>query len=138
MNLKPPVVLRPRTDGGAITKIFASAIAAMRCRAVRRTTAPSTPCAARSANGVTVKNTAAALLALVDVAASKPLKAAVCATPGIARRSLMARCTTASVRDSEEPGGSWTIVMKYPWSCAGMKPPGARQNCTPVSTISPA
>ena len=111
-----------------MTKIFASAIAAMRCRAVRRTAAPSTPCAARSANGVTVKNTVAALLALVEVAASNPLKLAVCTTPGIARRSLIARCTTASVRDSDEPGGSCTIVMKYPWSCAGMKPPGARQN----------
>jgi hypothetical protein len=128
MNLKPPVVLRPRTDGGLMTKIFASAIAAMCCRAVRRTAAPSTPRAARSANGVTVKNTAAALLALVDVAASKPLKLAVCATPGIASRSLMARRTTASVRESDEPGGNCTIVMKYPWSWAGMNPPGARQN----------
>ena len=138
MNLKPPVVLRPRTDGGAITKILASAIAAMRCRAVRRTAAPSMPCAARSAKGVTVKNNVAELLALVNVAPSSPVKLAVCATPGIASRSLIARCTTASVRASDEPGGSWTIVTKYPWSCAGMKPPGARQNCTPVSTISPA
>ena len=128
MNLKPPVVLRPRTDGGAMTKIFASAIDAMRCRAVRSTVAPSTPCAARSANGITVKKMAAELLALVNVAPSNPVKLAVCMTPGIARRSLMALCTTASVRDSDEPGGSCTIVMKYPWSCAGMKPPGARQN----------
>ena len=95
-----------------MTKILASAIAAMRCRAVRRTVAASMPCAARSANGVTVKNTAAALLALVNVAASNPLKLAVCATPGIASRSLIARCTTASVRESDEPGGSCTMVMK--------------------------
>ena len=95
-----------------MTKMLASAIAAMRCRAVRRTVAPSTPCAARSANGVTVKNTAAALLALVDVAPSNPVKLAECTTPGIASRSLMARCTTASVRESDEPGGSCTIVMK--------------------------
>ena len=78
-----------------MTMMLASAIADRRCRAFWSTVSAATPCASRSSNGVTVKNTAAALLAFVNEAASKPLKLAVCSTPGMARRSLITCCTTA-------------------------------------------
>ena len=36
----------------------------------------------------------------------------------------IARFTTCSVRCRLAPGGSCSTVMRYPWSCSGMKPVG--------------
>ena len=53
--MKPPPVPIPRTGGGEITKIAASLMAAMRCRASPKTVSATIPFASRSAKGVVVK-----------------------------------------------------------------------------------
>ena len=70
------------------------------------------PVLARSSKGRRGEKMAPALDALVKVAPSKPAKATACCTPGVARIASVARRITASVRASEEPGGSATTVMR--------------------------
>ena len=71
------------------------------------------PLAARSSNGASAEKIAPAFGALVKVAPSKPGE-----RHGVihARRAQddlrRPRRTTASVRASEAPGGSWTTVMR--------------------------
>jgi hypothetical protein len=54
---------------------------------------------------------APAFEALVNVAPSKPANGTAWATPSVARMISAACRTTASVRASEAPGGSWFSVI---------------------------
>jgi hypothetical protein len=54
---------------------------------------------------------APALGALVKVAPSNPAKGTTWAMPSVSRMILAALRTTASVRASEAPGGSWAIDL---------------------------
>ena len=70
------------------------------------------PLAARSAKGASGVKIAPALGALVKVAPSKPANGTACTTPGVSSAIAAARRTTASVRASEAPGGSWITVIR--------------------------
>jgi hypothetical protein len=50
--------------------------------------------------------------ALVKVAPSKPANGTACTMPGVSSAILVTWRTTASVRASDEPGGSWITVMR--------------------------
>jgi hypothetical protein len=65
----------------------------------------------RSSNGLKPAKIAAALVALVKVAPEKPGKATAFRTPGVSWMIFDALCTTASVRDREEPSGSLMTTM---------------------------
>jgi hypothetical protein len=49
---------------------------------------------------------------LVKVAPSKPAKGTAWATPSVSRMIFVAAATTASVRASDAPGGSWMTVIR--------------------------
>ena len=72
------------------------------------------PFASRSANGLNAEKMAPAFEALVNVAPSKPANGTACATPSVPMMIFAASRTTASVRASEAPGGSWITVIRYP------------------------
>ena len=91
----------------------------------------------RSSNGSSAAKIAPALVELVRVAPEKPENATVRATPGVSSRIFPARCTTASVRSSEAPSGSWIAVIVYAWSDSGMNPVGTTLNIVPVSSNRP-
>ena len=65
-----------------------------------------------------------ALLALVKVAPEKPENATALRTPGVLLTISVARWMTASVRSSDDPSGSCTTMIAYPWSMLGMNPRG--------------
>ena len=65
---------------------------------------------------------------------SRPAKAAVSRIFGFCETTLRICSTAASVRSSEEPGGSWMTPIRKPWSWSGMKPVGvafSRQTVSP-------
>ena len=68
--------------------------------------------AGRSRKSESVTKATPALGANVKVAPSRPAKATACATPGRDSRMSVAFRMTASVRGSDEPGGSWNTAMK--------------------------
>ena len=110
--LKPPAVPMPRTGGGEMVMMKASWIRASRLRRSARMRSALSPLATRSWNGASGEKIAPAFGALVKVAPSNPANGTACATPGVSRRILAARRTTASVRASEAPGGSWITVIR--------------------------
>jgi len=92
----------------------------------------------RSSNGLSAAKIAPAFAEFVRVAPEKPEKATVWAIPGVSSRIFTACCTTASVRSSDAPSGSWMAVMVYAWSDCGMKPVGTTRNMPPVAASRPA
>ena len=74
--------------------------------------AAESPLAARSANGASGVKMAPPLDALVKVAPSKPANGTAWITPGVPSAISVACRTTASVRASEDPGGSWITVIR--------------------------
>ena len=64
-------------------------------------------------------NIGAALGALVKVAPEKPTMPTAFVKPGVFSTMSTARRTTASVRSSEEPGGSWIATIDSPGPAAG-------------------
>ena len=66
----------------------------------------------RSSNGVGPTKIAPAFDALARVAPEKPAKATAKRMPGVSRMIWLALRTTASVRSSDAPSGSWMAVMK--------------------------
>ena len=55
---------------------------------------------------------APAFALLARVAPEKPANATAKLTPGVARMTSPARRTTASVRSSDAPSGSWIATMR--------------------------
>jgi hypothetical protein len=72
------------------------------------------------------------------LAPSRPAIIASSTMPSVSRAIWPARCITASVRSSAEPGGSWTTPIRKPWSCSGMKPVGVSVSRQPVRPSRPA
>ena len=68
-------------------------------------------CPVRSSNGLKMTKMAPALEAALKEAPEKPAIPTVWATPGTARAAPAALCTTASVRSSEAPSGSWIAMI---------------------------
>ena len=75
-------------------------------------------------------------MANVKVAPLRPVKALEYLTPGVASTRSVARCTTASVRASEAPGGSCSEMIRIARSRFGMKPVGRRCTNQPAKAIS--
>ena len=117
--------------------ICASLISASRFCDSARMRGSESPDFTRSSNGSSAEKIAPALVELVRVAPEKPENATAPAMPGVSSRILAARWTTASVRSSEAPSGSWIAVMTYAWSVCGMKPVGTTPNIVPVSSSRP-
>ena len=110
-TLKPPAVPRPRTGGGAITKMSASVIWFSSCCSVVRSSSAVGPCV-RSSNGSCTTKIAPALALLARVAPEKPANATACRTPGVWRITSLAWRTTSSVRSSDAPSGSWIATIR--------------------------
>ena len=70
------------------------------------------PCFNLSSNGAMAEKMAPPLDALVKVAPSKPAKGTAWSMPSVSRMILVASRTTASVRDRDDPGGSWITVIR--------------------------
>ncbi len=77
------------------------------------------------------------LVRFVESSADKPAISTVSETPGICRAAFESSVRTISVRCSDAPSGNCAMAMRYPWSCAGMKPVGMVLKPTPVSTSRP-
>ena len=111
-SLKPPAVPSPRTGGGGMTKICASWISDSRCCRVWISSGAVGPFRGRSSNGSGPTKMAPAFDALERVAPENPANATANLIPGVSRMISLARRTTASVRSSDAPSGSWIAVMK--------------------------
>ncbi len=110
--LNPPAVPMPLTGGGGMVMMNASWMPDRRWRISFRIVATDRPCRSRSSNDVNGEKIAPEFDALVKVAPSKPENATACDTPGVLSMMSIARRTTASVRASEAPGGSWITVIR--------------------------
>ena len=119
----------PATGGGATTIISAS-----RSSANFRSNSACMPgidlrgSRARSWNGSSTRKIAPEFGALVKVAPDKPTMFTAPMTPGVSSDRSTARRITASVRWSEEAGGSCATTIRYPRSTCGMKPSGVLRN----------
>ena len=104
----------PRTGGGGMVRMKASWMAASLPFSSRLDMGgASSPAASRSSNGSKAEKMAPAFDALVKVAPSKPGEGhGVRDAFGVQDDLASPRATTASVRDSEAPGGSWITVIR--------------------------
>ena len=102
----------PRTGGGGIVMMKASWMLPSRLRRSAEDDCRSRPFGSRSSNGTKREKIAPALDALVKVAPSNPANGTACCTPGVSRMISVALRTTSSVRASDEPGGSWSTVIR--------------------------
>ena len=75
---------------------------------------------------------------LLRLRMSRPASATMFRTAGSWRRNPSTRCTTASVRCSEDASGSWIATAKYPLSSVGMKDTGTCRHSRTVSTMTTA
>ena len=58
--------------------------------------------------------------------------------PSVFARISSTFLSTALVRSSEAPGGSWTATPKIPWSSSGMNPAGITRAKRPAPTATTA
>ena len=102
------------TGGGGMVKMKASWIDRELAGSARPGCAAAVkPFGSRSSKGSKAEKIAPALEALVKVAPSKPAKGTACSTPSVSEDDACVACfTTASVRASEAPGGSWMTVIR--------------------------
>ena len=100
------------TGGGEIVMMKASLMLLKRAIKSRWRRSALRPCSNRSSNGAMAEKMAPPLDALVKVAPSKPAKGTAWSMPSVSRMILVASRTTASVRDRDDPGGSWITVIR--------------------------
>ena len=109
--LKPPPVPMPWTGGGAMTSTLPPVIAPSAADAARLHIWSARTCARRAASAR--RRSTPALGALVKVAPSRPANPTAVCTRRVAACAIVDRLrTTASVRCSEAPGGSWTTPIR--------------------------
>ena len=134
MTLKPPAVPSPGIGDVPNTLIWASpsfgeaahALLSVAMIAVSRSSG-----LWRSLNGSRTMNIDAKLELLAWSRNDMPPMPTVCATPRLllpseSRRAIRSTSFRAAwVCSSDHESGSWTLTMRRPWSCCGMKPVGA-------------
>jgi hypothetical protein len=94
-----------------MTKICASGMSESRCCRVAISSSAVGPCR-RSSNGFGPTKMAPPLGVVARVAPEKPANATAYLMPGVARMISLAWRTTASVRSSEAPSGSWMATIR--------------------------
>lgn len=101
----------PRTDGGGTAMMKASWMLCIAPKSWPMICVAFWPCSSRSSKLSKGVKITPEFEALVKVAPLKPAKATASLTPGTSRIIADARWTTASVRSSEAPSGSWMTTI---------------------------
>src|SRR5690606_22324758 len=102
----PPALPIPLMDGGGITNTIAASICATSPRSVSIKSWYLIPFFLRTSKSSSTWNTTAELDAFVNDVGSNPVNETAFSTPSIFKEASRTSCTTASVRDKEDPGGS--------------------------------